>query len=252
MINDNAVQSYLRYAPDSHLVFASFASAFLLKLLRHKFVHLLPEERRSKIIPLVERLVRVLNSTSVAIDDSHTPKIYARFLAGLLHKHRTLASAQRMEQQRDKDTDMKVNVNTNNQERQAPGLSIDTNTLHQQNNLPSGPFSPPSPHPSIRVTPPPADDHNLGYMMHNPSDAHADMEMLGQGSLEFSGASGSGTVHPMDEIARYEEDDDIPPSLEAINDPFWQHGFVPWLDASVPFNWDKEFPDPHRVPGLDG
>lgn len=257
MINDTAVRSYLRYAPDGHLVFASFASAFLLKLLRHKFVHLLSEERRSKIIPVVERFIRALNDPSVSIDDSHTPKIYARFLAGLLQKHHTLS--QRMEHD--------ANVHTNTQDRQVTGLSIDLSNVHRNGNISIGPLSPPSPHPSIQVTPPPVGDHNFGYILHNPNDAHfganlhdhADTEMLGQGSdirLDISGASGSGTVHPMDEIARREEDEDIPSSLNAINDSYWQHGLVPglvpWLDFSMPVTWEKDFVDHQNISSLEG
>lgn len=246
LIKDMAVRAYLRYTPDSHLVFASFASAFLLKLLRHKFVHLLSAERRSKIIPLVEKLIKVLNDSSVAIDDSHTPKIYARFLAGLLHKHRAIENTQRMEQAQSKDMEMNGNG-------QANGLSIDLSNIQQHTNA-AGPLSPPSPHPSIRVTPPPVDEQSFGYMLHNSHDAHLSMhaqnhldtEMLGQGSdvrFDISGASGSGTVHPMDQLARGEEEEDIPACLGAIHDSFWQNnaGMVTWLDVNLPSGWDKEF-----------
>lgn len=232
MVKDVASRAYLRYAPDQHLVFASFAAAFLLKLLRHKFVHLVSESHRTGIIPLVETLIRTLDDQSVAIDETHTPKIYARFLAGLLQKHRILASAPRHEEhENENDADMM------NHQEQPMGLSIDFSMLHQANSFPAGPLSPPSPHPSIQVTPPPVGDHSFGYIVHDPNmdeyglEGQDDMGMFGN-----SGAppSGSGTVHPMDERAREEEDDDILPSLRAINPSFWLHGMVPWPVVNMP------------------
>jgi hypothetical protein len=37
---------------------------------------------------LIGRLIQTLSSPKIAIDDRHTPKLYARFLAGLLSRHR--------------------------------------------------------------------------------------------------------------------------------------------------------------------
>jgi hypothetical protein len=37
---------------------------------------------------LIGRLIQALSSHDIAIDDRHTPKLYARFLAGLLIRHR--------------------------------------------------------------------------------------------------------------------------------------------------------------------
>ncbi|KAK7047769.1 hypothetical protein VNI00_006097 [Paramarasmius palmivorus] len=88
MVDSLAPSGYMRYAPDGHFVFASFASAFLLKLLRPEFASLLPKEEGSEIYQLIGRLIQTLSSPSIAIDDRHTPKLYARFLAGLLSHHR--------------------------------------------------------------------------------------------------------------------------------------------------------------------
>lgn len=70
-----------------HFVFASFASAFLLKLLRPEFADFVTPEQTSQIFSLIGKLIQVLASSEVSIDDRHTPKLYARFLAGLLAKH---------------------------------------------------------------------------------------------------------------------------------------------------------------------
>ncbi|KAH6902605.1 hypothetical protein BKA70DRAFT_1388205 [Coprinopsis sp. MPI-PUGE-AT-0042] len=84
MLDSLAPSGYMRYAADdvtsSSLFrllsfFASFASAFLLK------------EGENEIFDLISRLI----TPSVhrdAIDDRHTPRLYARFLAGLLFRHR--------------------------------------------------------------------------------------------------------------------------------------------------------------------
>ncbi|PVG01932.1 hypothetical protein CPB86DRAFT_751962 [Serendipita vermifera] len=235
MTEDNAARPYLRYAPDGHLVYASFAAAFLLKLLRHKFVHLLSEEKRHPIIPLVERLIRVLSKPTIAIDESHTPMIYARFLTSLLHKHRVhAATAPRAEL--DQDTDMNL------QEHQDMGLTIDLNMVHQHNNVIAGPLSPPSPHPSIQVTPPPVGDHSFGYVLHDSNTAQEEFSqlILDLNTGDSAAPSGSNTIHPMDRGD--EEDDDLLLPLRAINDPgFWLHGMLPWPEMGMPSrDWDKD------------
>ncbi|KAF8197112.1 fungal-specific transcription factor domain-containing protein [Pholiota molesta] len=88
MIEGLAPSGYMRYAPDGHFVFASFASAFLLKLLRPEFSSFLVKEQENEIFDLIGRLIQTLSSPKIAIDDRHTPKLYARFLAGLLSRHR--------------------------------------------------------------------------------------------------------------------------------------------------------------------
>lgn len=66
----------------------SFASAFLFKLLRPQFKQLISQAQETELLALVGRLIQTLSNPSIAIDDRHTPKVYARFLAGLLSRHR--------------------------------------------------------------------------------------------------------------------------------------------------------------------
>ncbi|KAI9460090.1 hypothetical protein F5148DRAFT_1217450, partial [Russula earlei] len=68
-----------------YFVFAAFASAFILKLLR-------PECSRSTKV--IERLIATIGSPQTAIDECHTPKLYSRFLASLLAKHKCDGTAQ--------------------------------------------------------------------------------------------------------------------------------------------------------------
>jgi len=88
MIEGLVSSGYMRYAPDGHFIFASFASAFLLKLLRPEFSSLLTKDEEMDILVLISRLIQTLSSSKLAIDDKHMPKLYARFLAGLLARHR--------------------------------------------------------------------------------------------------------------------------------------------------------------------
>ncbi|KZT35974.1 hypothetical protein SISSUDRAFT_1050554 [Sistotremastrum suecicum HHB10207 ss-3] len=86
MIDTLAPSGYMRYSPDGHFVFSAFAAAFLLKLLRPDFNEIIDDSGRNEIVQLVERLIAAIGSPEIAIDERHTPKLYARFLQGLLHK----------------------------------------------------------------------------------------------------------------------------------------------------------------------
>jgi len=88
MIDILAPSGYMRFAPDGHFIFASFASAFLLKLLQPEFSSFLTKEQETETLDLIGRLIQTLSSPKIAIDDRHTPKLYARFLAGLLSRYR--------------------------------------------------------------------------------------------------------------------------------------------------------------------
>ncbi|TFK27196.1 hypothetical protein FA15DRAFT_666700 [Coprinopsis marcescibilis] len=77
---------YFRHGPDAQSVFVTFASAFLVKLLQPKFASYLTREQRVEIRSLVQQVIDLLGSPEIAIDDRHGPKLYSRFLKGLLDK----------------------------------------------------------------------------------------------------------------------------------------------------------------------
>ncbi|KAF8591626.1 hypothetical protein K439DRAFT_1610928 [Ramaria rubella] len=79
-----APSGYLKYAPDCFFVMGGFCSAFLLKMLRPEFAALMDDEQRTRIVELVAHFVEVLASPAAAIDETHTPKLYAKFLHGQL------------------------------------------------------------------------------------------------------------------------------------------------------------------------
>ncbi|GJJ09088.1 hypothetical protein Clacol_003310 [Clathrus columnatus] len=73
---------YLKYAPDCFFVMGGFCAAFLLKMLRPAFAPLLDKVQRERIIQVVTRFVDVLASPAASIDETHTPRLYAKFLKG--------------------------------------------------------------------------------------------------------------------------------------------------------------------------
>ncbi|KAG8795363.1 hypothetical protein FRC12_015496 [Ceratobasidium sp. 428] len=86
VIQNLAPNGWLMYALDEHFISISFAAAFLLRMLQSPFASALNPAQSSAIIPLVTDLTRVLESNQVAIDDQHSPRLYSRFLNGLIAK----------------------------------------------------------------------------------------------------------------------------------------------------------------------
>ncbi|EJD40885.1 hypothetical protein AURDEDRAFT_115753 [Auricularia subglabra TFB-10046 SS5] len=95
MLDKLAPSGYLRYAPDGHFVFISFATAFLIKMLRQEYAHLFDSAERDRIVALVSRVIDVLGSREISIDDKHTPKLYSRFLSALLARQQQAAKEAR-------------------------------------------------------------------------------------------------------------------------------------------------------------
>lgn len=122
-----APTGYLRYAPDCYFVYCTFASALLLKLLRHECRPFIRENRERDIYSSIERLIDTFGSSAVAIDNSHTPRLHAEFLSKLLAKHR-------------KDTSRPRSHSP--QSLPSPASSASSGTLHS--NYSTGPVPPPS------------------------------------------------------------------------------------------------------------
>lgn len=56
--------------------------------MRPEFKAFITSAKEAEIFDLIHRLIQTLQSPEIAIDERHTPKLHARFLAGLLAKHR--------------------------------------------------------------------------------------------------------------------------------------------------------------------
>ncbi|KAJ6502622.1 hypothetical protein C8R45DRAFT_626817 [Mycena sanguinolenta] len=80
----------LKFAMEANWLYISFASAFMVNLLRPRLLPLVKEDTRKDIVHLVKRLINVLGSDGVALDGRHTPALYSRFLSSLLDKYNVL------------------------------------------------------------------------------------------------------------------------------------------------------------------
>ncbi|KAL5525464.1 hypothetical protein ACEPAG_6800 [Sanghuangporus baumii] len=77
-------KEYIRHGPEAQCVFVTFASAFLIKLLHPKYAAYLRMEQRKEIERLIRGIIDLLSSPEVVVDDRHSPKLWSRFLSGLL------------------------------------------------------------------------------------------------------------------------------------------------------------------------
>ena len=72
----------------------------LLQLMRPECSRFITPGLEAEIYRVIERLINTIGSPQIAIDERHTPKLYSRFLASLLAKHKRDGAAHgRMHQQ---------------------------------------------------------------------------------------------------------------------------------------------------------
>ncbi|KIK62927.1 hypothetical protein GYMLUDRAFT_57708 [Collybiopsis luxurians FD-317 M1] len=87
MVEDIGLPSqriFIRHGPEAQSVFVAFAAAFLVKLLQPKFATYIDTHQRALIRARVQMVIDFFSSPDIAIDDRHSPKLYACFLKGLL------------------------------------------------------------------------------------------------------------------------------------------------------------------------
>ncbi|KII88984.1 hypothetical protein PLICRDRAFT_53481 [Plicaturopsis crispa FD-325 SS-3] len=87
MVNHMYPTVYLRYALEAHFLYVAFAAAFLINLTRPRLQALIDGPTKARIVAIVHQLIHVLGSDEVALDNRHTPALYARFLWSLLVRH---------------------------------------------------------------------------------------------------------------------------------------------------------------------
>ena len=234
VVEDLAPTDFLRYAPDGHFVFSSFASAFLIKMLRPEHASLLEEQQRTYIIDLVERLVDTLKSPRIAVDVRHTPMLYSRFLAGLLAKYKASENAEMTD-------DGAASATTHSDtmglptppmdKREAPatpdlsgGRSFSTAAgVSRHKPSPSIEISPPEPDPASGMPPP------QPQMLYDPSNMEHALfppQMGGEDSNTYAAS----TVHPASTIhgSQYGAHDPM-----AMDD----HILAPMLAMDAPGFW---------------
>ncbi|GLB42696.1 putative fungal specific transcription factor [Lyophyllum shimeji] len=241
MIEGLAPSGYMRYAPDGHFIFASFASAFLLKLLRPEFSSLLTKEQETEIFDLIGRLIQTLSSPEIAIDDRHTPKLYARFLAGLLSKHR-----------RDGATVGRLHPHP-----------PPNNSSSQGSNQPSAPPS----SGTFSVAPPEGGYDQMqaqgyGAGSFNQAVAKIDNTPIYQPEATFS--AGTGAIHFGSELSAFAgngvADEEMLATMQALKNPaWWENMMMPGFSWPEPLSPGSTGSSPpsyshhhHNVPGIHG
>ncbi|KIO13589.1 hypothetical protein M404DRAFT_122870 [Pisolithus tinctorius Marx 270] len=118
-----APRGYLRYSPDSHFVFLSYAVLSLLKLIRPEFQTFIENEQ--KIVELVKDVATVLGE--IAINSHHTPALYSTFLRALISA-RTDGVQQQQHQQQQGQHQL--------QQHQAPGAdAVESDDALQQTDV---------------------------------------------------------------------------------------------------------------------
>jgi hypothetical protein len=252
VVEDLAPTEYFRYAPDGHFVFSSFASAFLIKMLRPEHATLLGAEQRTDILNLVERLVDTLKSPRIAVDVRHTPMLYSRFLAGLLAKYKQNDNAEGTDdgatERTQSDTGGIPTPPPPTEKREAPtpessgGRSATGVSRHKPS--PSIEISPPAPDPTSGI---PSPQPHMFY--HPPAD---DGLFPTQLTTEDSSASYASTIHPPSTIhgSQYgaqdtmmTEDHMLAPML-AMNAPgFWDSMMVPGIAWPEEDMWGMNLDD---------
>ncbi|KAG8863074.1 hypothetical protein FRB96_009254 [Tulasnella sp. 330] len=121
-VKELAPLGYLRYAPDSHFVFISYAVLSLLKLIRPEFRPFMEDEK--KIIQLVTEMADLLEE--VAVNPYHTPALYSTFLRALVSS-KTGASKAPSPRLVYKDDSMDGDIRTTN-ELQVQDLTMNNNS----------------------------------------------------------------------------------------------------------------------------
>jgi hypothetical protein len=232
-IESLAPSGYMRYSADGHFVFSSFASAFLLKLLRPEFSTLMTKEIEAEIFDLIGRLIQKFSSPDIAIDDRHTPKLYARFLAGLLARNR-----------RDGAT-------ANRSHHQPPPQS---EIAHAASDSYTSQM-PASSNPSFSVTSPEGENqsgHEGGYThaAFNPPTEKTDTLIypeanytLGSGPIEFGDSGNIGDLGFGASSTNAFSDEEMLATMQALKNPQW------WSTMMMPgFSW----PDTPMMNGIQG
>ena len=168
------------------------------------------KELETEIFDLIGRLIQTFSSPEIAIDDRHTPKLYARFLAGLLSRNR-----------KDGATVGRLHPQPPPQSESAHAASGGY-TTHVPN----------ASNPSFSVTPPEGGgqgghDHGFTHAAFNQTNEKADTPIyrpeatytLGSGPIEFGGSGDVGTL-ALGSSSGF-SDEEMLATMQALKNPQW-------------------------------
>ncbi|KAI0649349.1 hypothetical protein C8Q79DRAFT_904183 [Trametes meyenii] len=209
-------REYLRHGPDAESVFVTFTCAFLIKTLHPRYAQHIPRDTRIEIRHLVEEVAKFLGSPDVSLDDRHGPKLYSRFLTGLLET--PLASVDHL------PATLKRVAKPPAGSPPSPDSASDR----------PGSSSPMPPTPISITVPPPAD--------HDGSKEQPQYGQMSPGDSQmFDGLSLSYPNQPTQTIDAAELyspplpfDQELLQSMQSLTDPNWSNLVLPgfsWMDA---------------------
>ncbi|KAI0370391.1 hypothetical protein BV20DRAFT_1074886 [Pilatotrama ljubarskyi] len=203
---------YLRHGPDAESVFVTFTCAFLIKTLHPRYAQHIPRETRVEIRQLVEEVADFLGSSDVAVDERHGPKLYSRFLKGLLET--PLAS---------------IDHSPNALKRSTKPLAPSPSTPDSR----PGSSSPMPPTP-VNVPQPPPEQTGAKEPQHFGQISSADAQMFEGLELGYPDQHGQ----MIDSTELYSPplpfDHDLLQSMQSLTDPNWSNMVLPgfnWMDA---------------------
>ncbi|TFK93973.1 hypothetical protein K466DRAFT_593952 [Polyporus arcularius HHB13444] len=221
---------YLRHGPDSECVFVTFTCAFLIKLLSPRFATYIPRETRVEIRSMVEEVSDFLGSPDIAIDDRHGPKMYSRFLKGLLetplatidHSPAALKRAMRSLAASPSDLD------------------------HAPDRTSASPGAP-------AASSPPGPSGEAGTSNQNPATSPADSQMFEGLGLQYPDPDQMS--QPVDAAELYAPplpfDSELLQSMQALTESNWANMVLPgfnWMDTIQPdTDVQMRFNDSHAV-----
>ena len=183
-------------------------------------------EQQTKTLTLVGKLIKTLSSPEVAVDEVHTPKLYARFLEGLLLK--------RNQEVAGGDTKKPEPVAKADPPRPPP--PINTSIIQESHRSKDGLMSP-----TIQVEAPLDDQIPASFAALQSLNAHPtqgqDHQMLGGGINEYAySTSGASTIDGMSHTATHFSHEDVImgaadenwiATMGAIDNPmFWNNAMV--------------------------
>lgn len=229
-------------------------------MLRKEPVPLLDQAQCERVVTLVQRLIDVLKSSRIAVDERHTPMLYSRFLSGLLSKHKpkqeqstpstsssaSLSSSDALELPRHKPT--RAHKSSPSIEIVPPQPERQDQDMHQQQHyehVDHVDYTTYDTHPH-----PLSDPYGqVQYDPHQLQDTSAMMGQLptGQHSVYGGSATNTETVHGYGTVTGSQygfpmgmEDDMLVPMMAIDNPNFWENGLMPgfsWPSNDIP--WDN-------------
>ncbi|KDQ12615.1 hypothetical protein BOTBODRAFT_413596 [Botryobasidium botryosum FD-172 SS1] len=250
LIDKLAPHGHLRFSPDGNFIFASFACAFLVKLLRPQFGSTVDQTQRTRVVELVSRLVKVLGSEKTAIDEQHTPKLYARFLESILAKQGgeviDADDSAAPPSSKTGSTPLKITLPSSREPPTASSSTDTDTTAHQAMRSPEIHIVPApletatQPIPTQNANGNGLSGLNAGHLNGSPDTRFLNADdALSSGSTIEAGGSDTATHYSADEEMMPIPAEARLASMRVLEEGsrWWDHGMMPGYDPDSPLQW---------------